>query len=31
VRAGAASLNDGAAAGDSFQVDGVSVTFTVEA
>ena len=30
VRAGAASLNDGAAAGDSFQVDGVSVTFTVE-
>ena len=30
VRAGAASLNDGAAAGDSFQVDGVSVSFTVE-
>jgi len=31
VRAGAASLNEGAASGDSFQVDGVSVTFTVEA
>ena len=31
VRAGAASLNDGVAAGDSFEVDGVSVTFTVEA
>jgi hypothetical protein len=30
VRAGVASLNEGAAAGDSFQVDEVSVSFTVE-
>ena len=31
VRAGAAQLNQGETEGDHFQVDGVSVTFAVEA